>query len=58
MLRHAADFSIEKVVHTAATDISRLRETLKGMPADEVFAEIRKLNLPESEQAALRVLLN
>jgi hypothetical protein len=45
-------------VHTAATDISRLRETLKGMPADQVFAEIRKLNLPESEQAALRVLLN
>jgi len=58
MSRHAADFSIEKVVHTAATDISRLRETLKGMPADQVFAEIRKLNLPESEQAALRVLLN
>lgn len=58
MLRHAADFSIEKVVHTAATDINRLRETLKALPADEVFAEIRKLNLPESEQAALRVLLN
>ena len=57
MFRHAADFSIEKVVHTAATDISRVRETLKGMPADQVFAEISKLNLPESEQAALRVLL-
>jgi len=27
------------------------------MPADQVFAEISKLNLPESEQAALRVLL-
>jgi hypothetical protein len=34
-----------------------VRETLKGMPADQVFAEISKLNLPESEQAALRVLL-
>jgi voltage-gated potassium channel len=57
MFRHTADFSIEKVVHTAATDISRVRETLKGMPTDQVFAEISKLNLPESEQAALRVLL-
>ena len=57
MFRHAAEFSIEKVVHTAAVDISRLREMLKSMPADEVFSEISKLNLPESEQAALRVLL-
>jgi voltage-gated potassium channel len=57
MFRHAAEFSIKKVVHSAATDISRLREILKSMPADEVFAEISKLNLPESEQAALRVLI-
>ena len=57
MFRHAAEFSIKKVVHSAASDISRLREILKSMPADEVFAEISKLNLPESEQAALRVLI-
>jgi len=57
MLRHADDFSIGKIVHSASEDISRLRETLHSLPADLVFSEINKLDLPEAEQSALRVLV-
>ena len=57
MYRHAAEFSIQKVVHTASVDIRRLRETLRSVPAEAIFIEINKLDLTEIEQAALRVLL-
>jgi hypothetical protein len=57
MYRHAAEFSIQKVVHTASVDIRRLRETLRSVPAEAIFIEINKLDLTETEQAALRVLL-
>ena len=57
MLRHADDLSIGKIVHSASEDISRLRETLHSLPADLVFSEINKLDLPEAEQSALRVLV-
>ncbi len=57
MFRHAADFSLQKVVHDASVDIKRLRETLRSVPADEVLIEINKLGLTDTEQAALRVLL-
>jgi len=57
MYRHAAEFSIQKVVHSASVDIRRLRETLRSVPAEAIFTEINKLDLTETEQAALRVLL-
>ena len=57
MYRHAAEFSIQKVVHNASVDIRRLRETLRSVPAEAIFTEINKLDLTETEQAALRVLL-
>ena len=49
--------SIQKVIHSASVDIRRLRETLRSVPAEAIFTEINKLDLTETEQAALRVLL-
>ena len=57
MYRHADEFSIQKVVYSASVDIRRLRETLRSVPTEEIFIEINKLGLTETEQAALRVLL-
>ena len=57
MYRHADEFSIQKVVYSASVDIRRLRETLRSVPTEEIFIEINKLGLTETEQAALRVPL-
>jgi hypothetical protein len=57
MARHAAELSAAHTVIRAADEISKLRETLHALPVDAAVLEIDKLNLPDAEKAALRVLL-
>jgi hypothetical protein len=37
--------------------VKKLREALHMLPVETAIAEIDKLNLPDAEKAALRVLL-
>jgi len=57
LLRHAKEFSTTYVVVKASEEIAKLRETLQRLPVDAAVVEIDKLNLPDAEKAALRVLL-
>ena len=57
MARHATEMTAAYTIIKASEEIAKLRETLHALPVDEAILEIDKLNLPEAEKAALRVLL-
>ena len=57
MARHSVEFSAAQTIIKASEEIAKLRETLHAVPADTAVLEIDKLNLPDAEKAALRVLL-
>ena len=57
MARHAADMTASNTVYRASEGVRKVREALHMLPAETAIAEIDKLNLPDAEKAALRVLL-
>ena len=57
MARHSVELSAAQTIIKASEEIAKLRETLHAVPADTAVLEIDKLNLPDAEKAALRVLL-
>jgi len=57
MARHASDMTAANTVFKASEEVKRLREALHMLPVATAMGEIDKLNLPDAEKAALRVLL-
>jgi hypothetical protein len=57
LLRHSKEFSTAYVVIKASEEVAKVREILQRLPVDAAVVEIDKLNLPDAEKAALRVLL-
>jgi len=57
MARHSTEITAAYTIIKASEEIAKLRETLHTVPVDAAVLEIDKLNLPEAEKAALRVLL-
>ena len=57
MARHASEMTAAYTIIKASEEIAKLRETLHTLPVDAAVLEIDKLNLPDAEKAALRVLL-
>jgi voltage-gated potassium channel Kch len=57
LLRHSKEFSTAYVVIKASEEVAKVREILQRLPVDAAVVEIDKLNLPDGEKAALRVLL-
>lgn len=57
MARHATEKTAAYTIIKASEEIAKLRETLHTLPVDAAVLEIDKLNLPDAEKAALRVLL-
>ena len=57
MARHSTEMTAAYTIIKASEEIAKLRETLHTVPVDAAVLEIDKLNLPEAEKAALRVLL-
>jgi voltage-gated potassium channel len=57
MARHASDMTAANTVFKASEEVRKLREALHMLPVETAIGEIDKLNLPDSEKAALRVLL-
>lgn len=57
MTRHSTEVTAAYTIIKASEEIAKLRETLHTVPVDAAVLEIDKLNLPEAEKAALRVLL-
>ncbi|MEY3337596.1 MAG: hypothetical protein RL245_588, partial [Pseudomonadota bacterium] len=57
MARHSVDLTASNTVFKASEEVKKLREALHMLPVDTAIAEIDKLNLPDAEKAALRVLL-
>lgn len=57
MARHSVELTAAHTIIKASEDIARLRETLHHLPVETAVLEIEKLNLPDAEKAALRVLL-
>jgi polyhydroxyalkanoate synthesis regulator phasin len=57
MARHASDMTAANTVFKASEEVKRLREALHMLPVETAIGEIDKLNLPDAEKAALRVLL-
>jgi voltage-gated potassium channel len=57
MARHATEMTAAYTIIKASEEIAKLRETLHTLPVDAAVLEIDKLNLPDAEKAALRVLL-
>jgi hypothetical protein len=55
--RHSADMTASNTVFKASESVKKLREALHMLPVETAIAEIDKLNLPDAEKAALRVLL-
>jgi hypothetical protein len=55
--RHSTEVTSAYTIIKASEEIAKLRETLHTVPVDAAVLEIDKLNLPEAEKAALRVLL-
>jgi len=55
--RHSTEVTAAYTIIKASEEIAKLRETLHTVPVDAAVLEIDKLNLPEAEKAALRVLL-
>jgi hypothetical protein len=57
MARHAADMTASNTVYKASEGVRKVREALHMLPVETAISEIDKLNLPDAEKAALRVLL-
>ena len=57
MARHSTEMTAAYTIIKASEEIAKLRETLHALPVDAAVLEIDKLNLPDAEKAALRVLL-
>jgi voltage-gated potassium channel len=57
MARHATEMTAAHTVYKASERVRELREALHMLPVDTAIAEIDRLNLPDAEKAALRVLL-
>jgi voltage-gated potassium channel len=57
MARHASDMTAANTVFKASEEVRKLREALHMLPVETAIGEIDKLNLPDAEKAALRVLL-
>jgi hypothetical protein len=57
MVRHASDMTAANTVFKASEEVRKLREALHMLPVETAIGEIDKLNLPDAEKAALRVLL-
>jgi hypothetical protein len=55
--RYSTEVTAAYTIIKASEEIAKLRETLHTVPVDAAVLEIDKLNLPEAEKAALRVLL-
>lgn len=55
--RHSKKASVSGSVIQAGDQITRLREQLHALPSEEAIVEIGKLDLNDSEKAALRALL-
>ncbi|NDE00747.1 MAG: ion transporter [Gammaproteobacteria bacterium] len=57
MARHSVELTAAHTIIKASEEIAKLREALHALPVDAAILEIDKLNLPDAEKAALRVLL-
>ena len=57
MARHSKDMTAANTVFKASEEVRKLREALHVLPVETAIAEIERLNLPDAEKAALRVLL-
>jgi hypothetical protein len=57
MARHATEMTAAHTVYKASEKVRQLREALHMLPVETAIAEIDRLNLPDAEKAALRVLL-
>jgi len=57
MARHSVELTAAHTIIKASEEIARLREILHHLPVETAVLEIEKLNLPDAENPALRVLL-
>ena len=55
--RHAGSMTAATTVFKASEEVRKLREALHVLPVETAISEIERLNLPDAEKAALRVLL-
>jgi hypothetical protein len=55
--RHSTEITAARTIIHASEEITKLREALHALPIETAALEIHKLDLPEVEKAALRVLL-
>jgi hypothetical protein len=57
LARHSSDVTAANTIFKASEEIRKLREAMHVLPIETAIAEIERLNLPDAEKAALRVLL-
>jgi hypothetical protein len=57
LARHSSDMTAANTIFKASEEIRKLREAMHVLPIETAIAEIERLNLPDAEKAALRVLL-
>ena len=55
--RHSTVVTAATTIFKASEEVRKLREALHVLPIEMAIAEIERLNLPDAEKAALRVLL-
>jgi hypothetical protein len=55
--RHSVLITAATTIFKASEEVRKLREALHVLPIETAIAEIDRLNLPDAEKAALRVLL-
>jgi DNA-binding protein H-NS len=55
--RHSTEITAARTIVHASEEIAKLREALHAIPIETAALEISKLDLPDVEKAALRVLL-
>ena len=55
--RHSTVVTAATTIFKASEEVRKLREALHVLPIETAIAEIERLNLPDAEKAALRVLL-
>lgn len=55
--RYASSMTAATTIFKASEEVRKLREALHVLPVETAISEIERLNLPDAEKAALRVLL-
>lgn len=55
--RHTGSVTAATTIFKASEEVRKLREALHVLPVETAISEIERLNLPDAEKAALRVLL-